>query len=187
MIPRGSPSSPARLFALAAGTLVLAAGAAWYFLFSKSAAPSRVPNPPVRVARVVVRPMTVTESQIGTVVSVATVQVTALVSGQLLSADFKEGDVVRAGQPIFHIDPKPYAAALEQAEAALARDSATLKSADKEAERYLRLAASGAASAQLRDTTEATAAADAATVQADKAAVDMARLNLGYTDIHSPV
>jgi len=167
--------------------IVPAAALLWYFVFSARTTPNQQPDPPVRVVTVVMRPVTVTENQIGTVVSVATVQVTSLVSGQLLSADFKEGDLVKADQPIFHVDPKPYAAALEQAQAALARDSATLKSAEKDKERYIRLAARKAVSEQQRDTAVATADADAATVQADKAALDMAELNLGYTVIRSPV
>ena len=88
---------------------------------------------------------------------------------------------------IFRIDPKPFVAALEQAKAAYARDRATLGSAEKDKARYLALAAVGAASAQQRDQAVAAAEADAATVNSDKAAIDVAQLNLGYTVIRSPI
>ncbi len=167
--------------------LVLVAVAVWYLFFSAPPAPPPRPAPPVRVATVVTRPITITESQIGTVVSVATVQVTAQVSGQLLSAEFTEGQIVHQGDVIFRIDPKPFVAALEQARAAYARDSATLGNAMKDKARYTALAATGAASAQQRDQATATADADAATVKSDKAAIDAAQLNLGYTTIRSPI
>ena len=64
-------------------------------------------------------PVTVTQSQIGTVVSVATVQATSLVTGQLLSADFTEGQIVHKGDVIFRIDPKPFVAALEAGQGGL--------------------------------------------------------------------
>lgn len=167
--------------------LVAAAALIWYFFFSAPPAPALRPGPPVKVATVAMRPVTVTESQIGTVVSVATVQVTSLVTGQLLSADFTEGQIVHKGDVIFRIDPKPFVAALEQAKAAYARDRATLGSAEKDKVRYLALAAVGAASAQQRDQAVAAADADAATVKSDKAAIDAAQLNLGYTVIRSPI
>jgi multidrug efflux system membrane fusion protein len=124
---------------------------------------------------------------IGTVVPVATVQVTALVTGQLLSTGFAEGEIVKAGQILFQIDPKPFAAALAQARAMLARDTAMNASAQNDKTRYMNLAAQGAATAQQRDQAMATAGADAAIIEADKAAVQTAELNLGYTTIHSPI
>lgn len=171
---------------IAGAILLLIAGLLW-FLFTGPTAPKAPPPPPVGVIAVQMRPVEMTESQIGTVVSVATVQVTALVTGQLLSANFNEGQLVRRGDVIFRIDPKPFIAALEQAKAAYARDEATLLSAEKDKERYLALAAQGAASAQQRDQAVAAADADAATVKADKAAIDAAELNLGYTTIRSPI
>jgi multidrug efflux system membrane fusion protein len=124
---------------------------------------------------------------IGTVVAVSTVQVTALVTGQLLSAGFSEGQIVKAGQILFQIDPRPFAAALAQARATLARDIAIGISAQNDKTRYVNLAAQGAASAQQRDQAVAAANSDAATVEADKAAVRTAELNLGYATIRSPI
>ncbi|MGH6877259.1 MAG: efflux RND transporter periplasmic adaptor subunit, partial [Rhizomicrobium sp.] len=149
--------------------------------------PKSAPPPPVSVALVQERNIAGFAHSIGNVVAVSTVQVTALVTGQLMSTGFAEGQVVKAGQVIFQIDPKPFAAALAQARATLARDVATNVSAQNDKVRYLNLVSQGAASTQQRDQAVAAADADAAIVEADKAAVQTAELNLGYTTIRSPI
>lgn len=151
------------------------------------APPAAKPPPPVKVAQVRRAVVTVVEHTLGTVVANATVQVTARVDGQLMSAGFREGDMVRAGQPIFRIDPRPFQAALEQARATLAKDEAQLKSAQNDKARYDTLFKANAASSQQRDQADAAAKSLAATVQADRAALNLAKLNLGYTDIRSPI
>ena len=127
------------------GLLVVAA---WYGagLF----APKRKgpPPPPVRVAVAERRDMTVTQNTIGTVVSPAMVQVTAQVTGKLLAANFREGDMVRKGQLLFQIDPAPYQAAQAQAEGQLARDAATLANDRVDLSRYQLLAQQNAISNQ---------------------------------------
>ncbi|MGC9953006.1 MAG: efflux RND transporter periplasmic adaptor subunit [Rhizomicrobium sp.] len=143
--------------------------------------------PPVIVATAVFRNVTVVEHTIGTVVANSTVQVTARVSGQLMSASFKEGQIVRAGDLLFQIDPKPFVAALEQARAQLAKDSAQLLSARNDQKRYDALFLQNAASSQQRDQADATAKGLIATVASDRAALDVARLNLGYTEIRSSI
>jgi len=145
------------------------------------------PAPPVKVAAVVQQDVTVTEHTLGTVVANATVQVTARVTGQLMTASFKEGDIVRAGQVLFQIDPRPYQASLEQARAQLAKDQASLVSATNDEKRYGALLAQGAATQQQVDQAVAAAKGFAATVQSDRAAIDMAALNVGYTTIRSPI
>jgi multidrug efflux system membrane fusion protein len=168
--------------------VALAGGLLWYFLGGTAAPPPKMaPVPPVTTATVQERNIAGLAHSIGTVVPVSTVQVTALVTGQLLSTGFAEGQIVKAGQILFQIDPRPFAAALAQARATLARDIATNISAQNDKARYLNLAAQGATSAQLRDQAVAAAAADAATVEADKANVQTAELNLGYSTIHSPI
>ncbi|HEY3637213.1 MAG TPA: efflux RND transporter periplasmic adaptor subunit [Rhizomicrobium sp.] len=167
--------------------ILLVAGILWHFLSEPAPAPKTPPAPPVNVATVQQKNVAGLARTIGTVVPVSTVQVTALVTGQLLSTGFAEGQIVKAGQIIFQIDPKPFAAAVAQAQAALARDIATSASAQNDKARYVNLAAQGAASSQQRDQAVATAGADAATVEADKAAVQTAQLNLGYTTIRSPI
>jgi membrane fusion protein, multidrug efflux system len=166
--------------------IVAALGLLWYFLFAGSG--SRTPPPPtVIVATAHSKNVTIVEHTIGTVLANATVQVTARVSGQLMNASFKEGQMVHAGDLLFLIDPKPFQAALEQARAQLAKDEAQLFSAQNDRKRYDVLFAQNAASSQQRDQADATAKGLVATVASDRAAVDVARLNLGYTQIHSPV
>lgn len=166
---------------------VIAAFVVWRMVAPSATEPRTEPPPPVRVAVAQEKNVTGYQHSIGTVVSLATVQVTSLVTGQLLSTGFIEGQIVRAGQLLFRIDPRPFAAALAQARAALARDRANTVSAEHDMARFTALAAEGAASAQQRDQAVAAAKADEATLAADKAAVQTAQLNLGYTKIVSPI
>lgn len=167
-----------------AGLIVLAL--AWYFFDSASTA-RQTPPPPVVTETAVSRNVTVVEHTIGTVVANATVQLTARVSGQLMAANFKEGQIVHTGDLLFRIDPKPFEAALEQARAQLAKDSAQLASAVNDQKRYNSLFAQNATSSQQRDQADAAAKSLAATVAADRSALDIAKLNLGYTEIRSPI
>jgi multidrug efflux system membrane fusion protein len=175
---------------LIVGTIVviLAVALAWYVshLIYAPAVPKKQ-APPVLVGAVQVRDVIAQERTIGTVVANATVQVTAQVGGQLESAAFTEGQIVHQGDVLFRLDQRPFQAALMQARATMARDQASLVSAQNDAKRYSVLAQSGAASAQQRDQAVAQAGALAATVRADKALVDVAALNFQYATIHSPV
>jgi multidrug efflux system membrane fusion protein len=121
------------------------------------------------------------------VVADATVQVTARVEGMLESAHFQEGQLVKKGQLLFQIDPRPFEATLAQARATLLHDQAMLGNAERDQRRYQRLVEQRSASSQQLDTAAANAAALAATVALDKAAVKFAQLNLGYTQIRSPI
>lgn len=168
--------------------VALIAAIVWRILANSSDGAARQPMlPPVRIAAVHEKNVAGLAHSLGTVVTVSTVQVTALVTGQLLSAAFAEGQVVKAGQVLFQIDPRPFSAALAQAKATLARDVAISSSAQNDKARYLNLFAQGAASAQQRDQAVAAAGADTATVAADKAAVRTAELNLSYTTIRAPI
>jgi multidrug efflux system membrane fusion protein len=181
------PAQRRSTFILGALGFALIAALLWHFLSGSPPSPKVTPPPPVTVAFVQERSVAGLAHSIGTVVPVSTVQVTALVTGQLLSTGFAEGQIVKAGQILFQIDPKPFAASLAQARATLARDTAMNASAQNDKTRYMNLAAQGAATAQQRDQAIATAGADAATIEADKAAVQTAELNLGYTTIRSPI
>jgi membrane fusion protein, multidrug efflux system len=152
------------------GALILAF-IAWR-IFSVPSPPAR-PAPPVVTATVMRRDMAVVEHTIGTVVANATVQVTARVQGQLMRANFREGQLVHAGDLLFEIDPRPYQATYDSA-------MASLITAKAKAERYARLKAQNAISPQDADD------ARAAYLEAE-AAVESARLNLGYTTIRSPI
>ena len=176
-----------RLIASAAA-IVIALIAVWYLIDTLTAPPERViPPPPVRVGTVTQSNVTAYEQTIGTVVANATVQITSRVDGQLDSAAFVEGQTVKAGDILFRLDPKPFEAALAQAKAATARDEASLASANNDAKRYSILAKMGAASSSQRDQFVAQARALTATVKADKAAADMAALNLEWSVIRSLV
>src|ERR1700731_3478497 len=109
---------------IAAVLLLLAAALAWHFLAGSSAPQKAMPPPPVHVAVAQQKNVTGFEHSIATVVALSTVQVTSLVTGQLMSSGFDEGQIVNKGQLLFQIDPRPFAAALAQARAALARDEA---------------------------------------------------------------
>jgi multidrug efflux system membrane fusion protein len=179
--------SRTRLIASVAGVF-LALALAWYVVSLFRPAPTKVAPPaPVIVETVKRQDVRVIEHTIGTILAENTVQLSAQVTGQLTAANFREGQIVHAGDLLFQIDARPFQAALEQAQAQLAKDRASLASAQNDEHRYTALFAQGAASQQQRDQAVATAKGFVATVQADKAMVDIAQLNLGYTRIRSPI
>ena len=123
----------------------------------------------------------------GVVEPLQTVAVEAQVGGTLTETSFQEGEEVREGQVLFRIDPRPFEAALRQAEAALARDRAQAQNAQREAERYKALVAKDYVTQSQAEQAQAQAASLVATLQADSAAVENARVNLGYTTIRAPI
>jgi len=142
---------------------------------------------PVTVARVEQKAMPMQIRAIGTVQPVSTVAVRALVGGELTRVYFHEGDDVRRGQPLFAIDPRPYAAALQQAEANLARDEANYRNAQSEAARYAELVKKDYVTKEEYEKITSGAEAAKAVVAADRAAVENARLQLSYCNIASPL
>jgi multidrug efflux system membrane fusion protein len=166
---------------------ILAVALVRYLLSPHSPQQVSEPPAPVRVAVARTQTVIVLEHTIGTIVANATVQVTSRVEGQLVAARFKEGDIVHKGDLLFQLDPRPFQAALAQAVATENRDQAQLTSARNDAARYASLAAQGAASRSQADQFVAAAKALAATIAADRAMVEAARLNVTYTQIRSPV
>jgi multidrug efflux system membrane fusion protein len=146
-----------------------------------------VPPVPVLAATAERRDIPFTIEANGTVEPLETVAVESQVTGYLLRVGFNEGDEVRPGQVLFEIDPAPYRAALQQAEAVLARDQAQLVAARQDAERYRALAAKEYVTTQQAEQAEATAAAQIATVKADSATAASARINLQKATIRSPI
>src|SRR5262245_19862024 len=116
-----------------------------------------------------------------------TVAVRAQVTGQLTSVNFKEGDDVTKDQVLFELDRRPLEAALQQAQANLARDSAQLTNAEAQAKRYQDLAERGIATKEQLDTSRTGVAALSATVEADKAAIENAQVQLQYATITAPL
>jgi multidrug efflux system membrane fusion protein len=143
--------------------------------------------PPVRVALAETHDVPVVVRTIGTVLANSVVTVKSQVDGPLLSAMFREGQMVKKGDLLFRIDPAPFEAALRQSQAAVERDQAQYASAKADADRGVMLADRGIVSAQQRDQLVATSKALAATVAADMAATERAQLNLDYTTIRSPI
>ncbi len=131
--------------------------------------------------------MPVTLSQLGTVTPLATVTVKTQINGYLTEVAFKEGQMVKKGDFLAQIDPRPYQVALEQAEAQLAKDQALLKNAHLDLERYNTLVAQNSIARQTRDTQVSLVAQDQATVKSDQAQIDVQKLNLAYCRIVSPV
>jgi len=141
---------------------------------------------PVVVATAVRRDVPRLARTYGSVLASATAQIKSLVEGRVLEAFFTEGDMVKAGDLLFRIDPRPFRADLDQAQAVLARDQAQLDKARLELARQKDLSRRGVASAQKFEQAQADAKALAATVAADAATVANARLKLGYTEIRAP-
>jgi RND family efflux transporter MFP subunit len=113
--------------------------------------------------------------------------INAQVQGYIVSRDYKEGSVVKKGDLLFQIDPRPFEAALAQAKGTLAKDQATRAKTDADEKRALDLFNRKVISDQERDTAIAAAGSSRANVEADEAAVKQAELNLGYTKITSPI
>jgi membrane fusion protein, multidrug efflux system len=124
---------------------------------------------------------------LGTVTSLATVTVRTQISGYLMSVVFKEGDEVKKGDLLAEIDSRPFEATLAQAKGQLARDEAMLKGAQVDLTRYQGLAAQNAVARQTLDTQIALVAQNQGTVEADRAAVKSAEVNLQYCRIVSPL
>jgi multidrug efflux system membrane fusion protein len=124
---------------------------------------------------------------IGRVEAYNTISVTARVGGQLLEVGFREGQDVGPGDILFQIDPGPYRAALDQAQANLERDRAMMANADADLARYADLVRKDYVTQQQYDSFVSAAAQAKATVQADEAVVQSARLNLEYCTIRSPI
>lgn len=152
-----------------------------------SRAASGPPRVPVSVARVEQVDVPYLLPATGTVEPMRTVDITSQVGGMLQRVRFAEGDEVQAGQLLFAIDPRPYQAAVQQAEAALARDQAQAQNAARDAERYRILAQDKSVTEADYQQKQASADALRATVQADSAALTVARLNLEYAAIRAPI
>ena len=161
-------------------------------LFSSACSDEKSKKPvsapiPVTVSIAIQKTVPVELRAIGNVQAYSTVTVKSKVGGELVGVHFKEGQDVKKGAPLFTIDPRPYEAALKQAEANLGRDLAQAKHAREDARRYESLIQKGVVPQQQYDRFRADADALEATVLADRAAVENAKIQLGYCSIHSPI
>ena len=142
---------------------------------------------PVVVVTAVQKAVPLQIRAVGNVEAFSTVSVKSQVTGVLNQAHFKEGQDVKKGQLLFTIDPRPLEAALKQAEANLARDSAQLRNMREQVRRYAELVEKQYVSREQYDQIKTNADAAEAVVNADKAAVENAKVQLSYCYIYSPV
>jgi multidrug efflux system membrane fusion protein len=142
---------------------------------------------PVVTARAVAKAVPVTIPAVGTAEPLATVQIRSQITGQLSEIHFREGQDVRKGAPLFTLDARPFQAALQQAQAVLARDTAQAKNAQSQRTRYEDLFNRGLIPRDQYETQMANASALEATLAADQAQIENARLNLQYTRILAPI
>lgn len=142
---------------------------------------------PVAVQAVVRGDLDIYLEGLGTVTPLATVTVRTQISGLLVEVDFREGQMVRQGDVLAVIDPRPYQVALEQAEGQLRQAQAQLKEAKIDLTRYQTLASQQSIAQQQVDSQRALVEQDEGVVQTDQAAVDNARLNLVYCHVSAPI
>ena len=139
------------------------------------------------VARVERRAVPYELDATGTVEPIRQADVMAQVNGTILKVHFAEGDEVSAGQVLFEIDPRPYQAAVQQAEAALLRDLTQAQTAAREAARYRDLAKTNTVTEEDYEQRQSAADGLAATVRSDSAAASLARLSLEYATVRAPI
>ena len=142
---------------------------------------------PVTAGTVAVQDVPVFLHGIGTVQAYNTVAIKSRVDGQIVKINFKEGEEVKVGDPLFQIDPRPYQSALETAQAAKEKDEAQLVGAKLDLDRYEKLLAPGWQTRQSYDQQKATVEQFQAAIKGDIAQIENAKLNLGYADIRSPI
>ena len=150
------------------------------------AAMANVPQP-VQVATATQGEMPIVLSALGTVTPLANVTVKTQLSGYLQSVAFQEGQIVKKGDLLAQIDPRPYQVALENAEGTHARDSALLATARLDLKRYQTLLSQDSIASQTVDTQASLVKQYEGTVKTDQAAIDSAKLNLTYARITAPV
>ena len=175
----------------AALLLLLAAAAVWRFGLDtglpSAKAQASLQAIPVTPGVVDTRDMPQFLQGIGTVQAFNAVTVKTRVDGPIVKVAFTEGQEVKKGDLLFQIDPRPYQAALEQAQAAQEKDAAQLETARADLVRYGRLVGPGFQTRQSFDDQRGLVAQLQAAVKGDQAQIDTAKLNLGYTDITSPI
>jgi RND family efflux transporter MFP subunit len=154
---------------------------------SKKEASTPPPPPEVQVAEVVQKDVPIYIELVGSTLGSEDVEIRARVEGYLVSINFTEGSFVRKGQLLYKLDPKPFEVAIDQAKANLATAQAGLGKTNNDVARYKPLFEKQAVSKQELDNALSAQQAARAQVDAHKAAVAQAQLNLGYTNITSPV
>jgi RND family efflux transporter MFP subunit len=174
MLTKALPLAAALLLAISSGC-------------SRKAEQVTPPPPEVLVATVTPRDMPVVHEGVATLEGFITANINAQVQGYIVSRDYKEGSVVKKGDLLFHIDPRPFQATLDQAKGQLAVAQSNQTKADADVKRAMNLFKEKVISDQERDTYINSASSTKANVQAADAAVRTAEINLGYTNIIAPI
>src|SRR3954467_7942306 len=179
---------------VATAVLALSAAGSVAYLNRHSAPAAEAPAPPpaspgvpVTAGTVTAADMPVLLNAIGTVQAFNNVTIKSRVDGQIVKVAFNEGQDVKAGTPLLQIDPRPYQAALEQAQATKEKDQAQLAMAQADLARWSDLVASGYKSRQTLEQTQAQAAQLQASIKGDEAQINNARLNPEYAEIRAPI
>src|SRR4051794_35643035 len=184
--PRGS-SAASQYYLNIKGIIAVLVLASLCLSCSRKPAQTAAPPPEVLVTTVTPHDVPRVLERVATLDGFINANINAQVQGYIISRDYTEGSVVKKGDLLFHIDPRPFEAALAQAKGTLARDKANQVKADADEKRALDLFTRKVISDQERDTAVAAAGSSRANVEADEAAVKQAELNLAYTRIISPI
>jgi membrane fusion protein, multidrug efflux system len=190
-ITEGPGARHRRRAPLLAGLVMIAVVAVGYlgwrhFTESVSSAPEPPAPVPVIAAAVKAQNFPIVLTGIGNVTALNSATVRSLVTEQILSIDFKDGQFVKKGQVLAQLDPSTYQAQLDQAEANLGRDQAHLENGRINLNRYIPLQKQGFAPEQQVSTQQARIAQEEAVIKADQAAVEYAKTELGYTKLVAP-
>jgi membrane fusion protein (multidrug efflux system) len=167
--------------------LLLCVGFAGLSACGKPPAPQQMPPPQVSVETVTAQPLTITTELNGRLVSPRTAEVRARVAGIVLQRVYREGTDVKQGDVLFRIDPAPFQADVESAEAALRKAQANQYQTRLQAERYAELVTINAVSRQESENAQAGFLQAQADVASTKAALKRSRLNLGYATVTAPI
>jgi multidrug efflux system membrane fusion protein len=191
------PTSRSKLIRVVVWVVLLLVFALGFFLVlghhddtTKSAAPRRGPGGgPVTLTTATAQKgnIGVYLDAIGTVTPVYTASITSQVTGPVIAVRFKEGQIVRKGDPLIEIDPRPFEATLLQAQGVLERDQATLAQATMDRDRYREAWARNAIPKQTLDDQEKVVLQDAGTVKNDEGTVQFDQIQVGYCHIRAPI
>jgi len=177
-----------RLYIVLGGLAVLAVVLSAWALLHKPPPKKAAPHPiPVTAVKAESQDFQLAVNAIGAAQAWTSDMIFAQVTGKLIRVNFTEGSEVRAGQVLAEVDPRPYEAALLQAQGTLKRDEASLAGAQRDLQRYQHLQGEGGVSRQQLEDQEATVGQDEGTVEIDKGAVAAAKLNLEFCRIVSPI
>ena len=196
--PRVSQAAPSRRrlrrklagYAAIVGVVAMLAGGYVYQRnqnAQRAGADAASPAIPVTIGVATTQDVPAYQRAVGTVQAYNTVTVSSRVDGQIVGVGFIEGQDVKPGDPLFEIDPAPFKASLAQATAMLHKDAAQLVSAQADLQRYAALVPEGFQTRQIYDQQVAQVGQLRASIEADQAQIDAARLNLDYASIRSPI